>query len=113
MVMLQLHRQKLDTVCALVLKYLESMSQEALEWDPPRSVIDSLEYESNKSAVRSPPLSPRNPQHVDRALSAHHDDINGDDIDSNFQEGRTSEIGDMGPNVCLLLHLFSGPSDLE
>lgn len=87
------------------------MSQEGPDYDPPRSVIDSMEYRSNRSAVRSPPLSPRSFQDGHQALSGHDDDINGDDIDSNFQEGRTSEIGDMGPTVRLLSTLSSGPSD--
>lgn len=78
-----------------VLKYLESMSQDNPDYTPPRSVIDAAEYRSTRSAIRSPPLSPRSLRSGNRALSAHDDDINGEDVDSNIQEGRSSEIGDM------------------
>lgn len=83
------------------------MTQEGEEPDntPPRSVIDSAEYRSNRSAVRSPPYSPRSLRNGNGALSVHNDDINGEDADSNIQEGRTSEIGD-APDVCLLCFCF-------
>lgn len=49
--------------------------------------------------MRSPPLSPQS----NRVSSPHDDDdINGDDIDSNIQEGRSSDIGNMVPHVRLL-----------
>lgn len=86
------------------MKYLQSMEQEGEEPDnrPPRSVIDSAEYRSTGSAMRSPPHSPRSLRNGNGAVSLHDDDINGEDVDSNFQEGRTSEIGDVDLGVRLL-----------
>lgn len=78
------------------------MSQEDPDCDPPRSVLESTEYRSNRSAVRSPPLSPQSLPKSNRVSSHDDDDINGDDIDSNIQEGRSSDIGNMVPHVRLL-----------
>ncbi|KAF9447943.1 hypothetical protein P691DRAFT_760330 [Macrolepiota fuliginosa MF-IS2] len=81
-----------------VMKYLQSMTQVGEEPDntPPRSVIDSAEYRSNRSGLRSPPYSPRSLGNGSRALSVRDGDINGDDADSNVQEESTSEIGGAG-----------------
>lgn len=79
-----------------VMKYLESMSREGEEPDttPPRSLIDSAEYRSTRSALRSPPYSPRSLNNGNGTRVLYCEDFNGEDADSNVQEGRTSEIGD-------------------
>jgi hypothetical protein len=77
------------------------MSQEGPDCAPPRSVIDSAEYRSTRSAMRSPPLSPRSLRNGNEFLSPHDDDIDGEDANSNIQEGRSSEIGDLTSGVCL------------
>ena len=52
--------------------------------------------------MRSPSLSPQSLPKSNRVSSHDDDDINGDDIDSNIQEGRSSDIGNMVPHVRLL-----------
>lgn len=90
------------------MKYLQSMTREGEEPDntPPRSVIESAEYRSNRSEVRSPPYSHRSLRNGNGALSAHDDDINGEDADSNFQEGRTSDLGEHNLGVRLFVTFF-------
>lgn len=90
------------------MKYLQGMTREGDEPDnrPPRSVLDSEEYRSNMSAVRSPPHSPRSVGNRSGHMSFRNGDIDEEDADSNFQEGRTSEIDvDLEHRVRLLLHL--------
>jgi hypothetical protein len=94
------------------MKYLQGMTRQGEEPDnrPPRSVLDSAEYRSNMSAVRSPPSSPGSLGNGNGHMSLHNGGIDGEDADSNFQEGRTSEIGDLEPAVRLRLLLEASDS---
>lgn len=104
--------------CPIVLLYLEGMSREGDEPDnsPPRSMVDPAEYRSKASSqagMRSPqaiyPPAPRS-KNGDGMLGLANSPINyanrqvyhqqgggsidGDDVDSNVQDGLRSENGD-------------------
>ncbi|TFK19320.1 hypothetical protein FA15DRAFT_709093 [Coprinopsis marcescibilis] len=109
-----------------VMRYLESMTSENQPDDrPPRSIIDHDEYRSNMShrdpnvaspqsraRTFSPGKSNGTAKYSDynkplpnasSQLRRHDDEIDGDDADSNLQDGLRSELGDIplrepGPN---------------
>lgn len=94
------------------MKYLQGMTRQGEEPDnrPPRSVLDSAEYRSNLSAQRSPPTSHGSLRNGNGHMSFHDGGMDGEDADSNYQEGRTSEIGGLDPTVRLLLLLEASDS---
>ena len=95
----------------IVLQYLETMSNDRPDDTPPRSIVDPNEYRyGDRSEVRTPPLlSPRSkksdillqPDYQKQNGSIIHGDdlINGEDADSNVQEGMRSELGEPLPIV--------------
>ena len=119
----------------VVLHYLEGMSREGDEPDTtaPRSLADTEDYQrllENQSSPHSPqriyspaprsqanhtlPDLPSSPTRYTNGNNAHHDDINGDDADSNVQEGVRSEGGDTAlPLVSLVKRHFSAPPDIH
>ena len=96
------------------------MAGEELDNTPPRSVADASELRSRAESARS--RSPRiyspapkskasatligpngfgtsHPQRTGSNVNAGRDDVAGDDVDSNVQEGVRSEVGEMIPIV--------------
>ena len=95
---------------------------------PPRSVTDASEFRNRAESARSqsPPIyspAPKSkasatligpngfgtshPQRTSSKVNAGRDDVAGDDVDSNVQEGVRSEVGEIVPPVRLNLLLFS------
>jgi hypothetical protein len=119
----------------VVLHYLEGMSREGDEPDTtaPRSLADSEDYQrllGNQNSPHSPqriyspaprsqanhtlPDLPSSPTRYTNGNNVNHDDINGDDADSNVQEGVRSEGGDTAlPLVSLFQRYFSAPPDIH
>ena len=109
---------------SLVYQFLQGMAKAGEEPDnaPPRSVADASELRSRAESARS--RSPRiyspapkskasatligpngfgtsHPQRAGSKVTAGRDDMAGDDVDSNVQEGVRSEVGEITPLVRL------------
>ena len=118
---------------SLVYQFLQGMAiaGEEPDNDPPRSVADASELRSRAESARSrsPPIyspAPKSkasatligpngfglshPQRTGSQVNAGHDDVVGDDVDSNVQEGVRSEVGEMIPLVRLKLTSLYIPS---
>ena len=109
---------------SLVYQFLQGMAKAGEEPDnaPPRSVADASDLRSRAESVRShsPQIyspAPKSkasatligpngfgtshPQRAGSKITAGRDDIAGDDVDSNVQEGVRSEVGEITPLVRL------------
>lgn len=87
----------------LVMRYIQSMSgNDEPSSSPPRSMVNGEDYRSNvsQSRVRSPnPKSNVTANGNGHAGNGHIEEGDGDDADSNVQQGERSELGD--PTVSL------------
>jgi hypothetical protein len=115
---------------SLVYQFLQGMAMAGEEPDnaPPRSVTDASEFRNRAESARSqsPPIyspAPKSkasatligpngfgtsqPQRNGSKVNAGRDDVAGDDVDSNVQEGVRSEVGEIIPLVRLNLLPFS------
>jgi hypothetical protein len=85
------------------MRYFQSMTgDDGPNSSPPRSMVNGEEYRSNvsQSRVRSPnPKSNVTANGNGHAGNGHIEEEDGDDADSNVQQGERSELGD--PTVSL------------
>lgn len=109
-------------ILSLVYQFLQGMAMagEEPDNDPPRSVADASELRNRAESAhsRSPPIyspAPKSkasatligpngfgtshPQRTGSKDNAGRDDVAGDDVDSNVQDGVRSEVGEMIPLV--------------